>query len=206
MDWFNDFVPTLDADSHLTDINYDQEEYAHANNIRLLEMRTAMGFPPLSAAHSQGAVRWFGSVEALERPLRADHSELTDLCNVWSQTLWDPRSSEGPPKKVHRLAIDERQKDILTTWIAGNPEPYPSRKEKITLASSTGLSVDQISGWFTRTRQRALKRVEPAALEMPPATTTSPVPNGMLATTMGRQCPFQPMSYHRLPPERTRNQ
>ncbi|KAI0183526.1 hypothetical protein EV127DRAFT_446749 [Xylaria flabelliformis] len=59
--------------------------------------------------------------------------------------------------KPRRVLINDHQKAILTEWIVNNP--YPSRDDRITLAHSTGLTMNQVSNWFTRTRQRTLKRI-----------------------------------------------
>ncbi|KAI0966581.1 hypothetical protein F4678DRAFT_484194 [Xylaria arbuscula] len=69
-------------------------------------------------------------------------------------------SPENPTQRARRTTINRRQKGILTDWIARSPEPYPSREDKVGLATVTGLSVDQVSGWFTRIRQRGLLRVQ----------------------------------------------
>ncbi|KAI1308080.1 hypothetical protein F5Y03DRAFT_351136 [Xylaria venustula] len=94
------------------------------------------------------------------------------------------RGSENPTQRARRTTINQRQKEILTDWIARNPEPYPSREEKVSLAIATGLSVHQVSGWFTRTRQRGLSRMRSnAQAPNPSGITTSPMtlelrPNG----------------------------
>lgn len=74
-----------------------------------------------------------------------------------------PRCPDIPSETTRLTRINPRQTEILTVWLAENPEPYPSKDEKMTLSLSTGLSVKQISGWFTRTRQRVLKRAQPNA-------------------------------------------
>ncbi|KAI0199912.1 hypothetical protein F4808DRAFT_430758, partial [Astrocystis sublimbata] len=61
--------------------------------------------------------------------------------------------------KPRWAVFNHRQNSILRKWVASNPEPYPSKEEKDSLANSTGLKVDQISRWFARTRVRKLKRV-----------------------------------------------
>ncbi|KAI0426761.1 hypothetical protein F5Y09DRAFT_345343 [Xylaria sp. FL1042] len=80
----------------------------------------------------------------------------------------DLRSTDDPTDKIRRTTINRHQKEILTNWIAVNPEPYPSKEEKEMLATATGLSIKQISGWFTRTRQRVLQRVQSNALVATP--------------------------------------
>ncbi len=77
-------------------------------------------------------------------------------------------SPENPTASIRRTAINQSQKGILADWIARNPEPYPSREDKVILATATGLSVNQISGWFSRKRQRGLKRVQSNAPVLTP--------------------------------------
>ncbi|KAI0508467.1 hypothetical protein F5B22DRAFT_398578 [Xylaria bambusicola] len=67
---------------------------------------------------------------------------------------------ENQTEKIRRITINQQQKQILTNWITRNSEPYPSREDKANLATATGLSIDQVSGWFTRTRQRQLQRIQ----------------------------------------------
>ncbi|KAI0554348.1 hypothetical protein F4679DRAFT_354372 [Xylaria curta] len=73
--------------------------------------------------------------------------------------IGDRNPTERTARKTRRVFIDDRQKSILTEWISNNPEPYPSKEDKMNLAYSTGLTLNQISSWFTRTRQRRLNRV-----------------------------------------------
>jgi hypothetical protein len=42
--------------------------------------------------------------------------------------------------------------------------PFPQQKDKVALASSTGLSVRQVETWFSRTRQRKLTRADISGL------------------------------------------
>ncbi|KAI0455240.1 hypothetical protein F5B21DRAFT_210029 [Xylaria acuta] len=70
-----------------------------------------------------------------------------------------PDATSEPTSKPRRVVLNNRQKAILDEWIANNPEPYPSKEDKIILATSTGLTSNQVSSWFTRTRQRRLNRI-----------------------------------------------
>ncbi|KAI0859139.1 hypothetical protein F4860DRAFT_278833 [Xylaria cubensis] len=78
----------------------------------------------------------------------------------------DHNATGKPASKPRRVFIDERQKAILNEWIDNNPEPYPSKEDKMSLAYSTGLTLNQISSWFTRTRQRKLNRVHVTSTSM----------------------------------------
>ncbi|KAI0468311.1 hypothetical protein F4859DRAFT_211223 [Xylaria cf. heliscus] len=69
---------------------------------------------------------------------------------------------DEPTNKPRRVFINDHQKAILNGWITENPEPYPSKQDKANLASSTGLTLKQISSWFARTRQRKLNRIHVA--------------------------------------------
>ena len=59
-----------------------------------------------------------------------------------------------------RTRFSNSQKDILERWISDHPEPYPTRNEYLELSQKTGLEVRQIRLWFTRTRQRSLRRID----------------------------------------------
>ncbi|KAI1352281.1 hypothetical protein F5Y01DRAFT_324513 [Xylaria sp. FL0043] len=85
-------------------------------------------------------------------------------------------SPENLTTKIRRVTINQHQRGILANWVARNPEPYPSKEDKVDLAAATGLSIDQISGWFTRTRQRQLQRIQSNA----PALTRSGIPNSLV--------------------------
>ncbi|KAK7993078.1 hypothetical protein PG991_016257 [Apiospora marii] len=61
--------------------------------------------------------------------------------------------------RSHRLRISEEQKRHLTDWTSLNPEPYPTKEEKADLSELTGMTVAQVSSWFSRLRQRKLQRV-----------------------------------------------
>ncbi|KAI3320437.1 hypothetical protein HD806DRAFT_538273 [Xylariaceae sp. AK1471] len=52
----------------------------------------------------------------------------------------NPEIPRSPMEESRRTILNSVQKDILTDWITKNPEPYPSREDKITLAALTGLS------------------------------------------------------------------
>lgn len=70
----------------------------------------------------------------------------------------DPISPRTP-----RLKITETQERLLMDWVDRSPEPYPTKEEKVNLASLTDMSVGQLDSWFSRLRQRKLQRVEPPA-------------------------------------------
>ncbi|KAI0861602.1 hypothetical protein F4860DRAFT_475620 [Xylaria cubensis] len=80
--------------------------------------------------------------------------------NMLSPASGALRSPGNPTTRIRRTALNQRQKGILADWVARNSKPYPSKEDKANLATATGLSVKQISGWFARTRQRALPRVQ----------------------------------------------
>ncbi|KAI0815455.1 hypothetical protein GGR55DRAFT_347049 [Xylaria sp. FL0064] len=84
-------------------------------------------------------------------------------------------SPENLNTKTRRVTINQHQRGILANWVARNPEPYPSKEDKVDLAAATGLSVDQVSGWFTRTRQRRLQRIQSNA----PVLTRGETPNSL---------------------------
>lgn len=62
-------------------------------------------------------------------------------------------------QKRVRSRLSRKQTDILNQWLLQHDEPYPTRGDKSTLSKQTGLTVNQISFWFARTRQRKLQRV-----------------------------------------------
>ncbi|KAK7964521.1 hypothetical protein PG988_011495 [Apiospora saccharicola] len=65
-------------------------------------------------------------------------------------------------QQSQRFRISEEQKMHLLDWISRNPEPYPTSEDKANLARITGMTVAQISSWFSRLRQRKLQRVKPS--------------------------------------------
>ncbi|KAI0435531.1 hypothetical protein F4803DRAFT_574546 [Xylaria telfairii] len=83
---------------------------------------------------------------ALINPIETNMDFVVGGSNIIGESTSKPR----------RTIINDRQKSILTKWVASNPEPYPSKEDKISLANSTGLTVKQINGWFMRIRQRKL--------------------------------------------------
>lgn len=64
------------------------------------------------------------------------------------------------PPQTRRLKITESQERLLMDWVDRNPEPYPTKQEKVNLASLTDISATQLDSWFSRLRQRKLQRVE----------------------------------------------
>ncbi|KAJ3569865.1 hypothetical protein NPX13_g5934 [Xylaria arbuscula] len=105
------------------------------------------------------------------RPLTSDDLQLP--------TPKAPKSLANLTAKRSRITINKYQQEILDDWVAKHPEPYPSKEDKIDLAAATGLSVRQVSGWFTRTRQRRLQRVQPDT----PTLTTGGVPIALVTST-----------------------
>lgn len=61
------------------------------------------------------------------------------------------------PGSASRLSTEAIS--ILQDWlIRHHLDPYPNRNEKWQLADSTGLSICQVSCWFSRTRSRKMQR------------------------------------------------
>jgi len=51
--------------------------------------------------------------------------------------------------------------DILKAWLVAHQDrPYPNDAEKQSLASSTGLTVEQIKYWFINARRRLLPKIK----------------------------------------------
>ena len=86
-------------------------------------------------------------------------------------------------KKQQRRRITRKQRGVLETWISSHEQPYPTKTEKISLSHQTGMSVAQISGWFTRTRQRKLKRLPITSSLMKP---TLPLLDGKGLNDLGK--------------------
>ncbi|KAI1747890.1 hypothetical protein F4782DRAFT_519247 [Xylaria castorea] len=113
---------------------------------------------------SESPAEWNGQIspDVMDYWLDFDDgtSEHTNPFETNMDLLIDDHNVTGnPASKPRRVLIDDRQKAVLTEWIANNPEPYPSKEDKMSLAFSTGLTLNQTSSWFTRTRQRRLNRV-----------------------------------------------
>ncbi|KAI0798283.1 hypothetical protein GGR55DRAFT_703509 [Xylaria sp. FL0064] len=77
----------------------------------------------------------------------------------------DQQSSSCVPEvhgvRARRAVLSVTQKDTLDNWILVHPDPYPTKQNKEELSQLTGLSIAQVSSWFSRTRHRKLKRVRP---------------------------------------------
>ncbi|TGJ81414.1 hypothetical protein E0Z10_g7359 [Xylaria hypoxylon] len=69
------------------------------------------------------------------------------------------RDSEVHRVRARRTVLSVAQKAVLENWIFVHANPYPTKQDKEELSQLTGLSIAQISSWFSRTRQRKLKRV-----------------------------------------------
>ncbi|KAK7934520.1 hypothetical protein PG985_000015 [Apiospora marii] len=95
----------------------------------------------------------FLDLDAIELPT---HDDLP--FPLESEVGADP-SSITPNQKPFRLTATQRTH--LVDWVNRHPEPYPTRGEKESLAKLTGLTGAQISSWFSRLRQRKLRRVNP---------------------------------------------
>ncbi|KAK5633831.1 hypothetical protein RRF57_009545 [Xylaria bambusicola] len=77
------------------------------------------------------------------------------------------------PKDARRF--DKTQLDTLNKWVAACTVPYPTRKEKLSLAGRTGLKINQITSWFSRVRQKMLRGTYPKPLQTIHSTTPLPM-------------------------------
>ena len=68
-------------------------------------------------------------------------------------------SEQSRSQRPRRKAFTAAQQKTLTSWFNSNiDKPYPLSTDKLGMSKSTGLSIKQISSWFSRTRQRKFSR------------------------------------------------
>lgn len=74
------------------------------------------------------------------------------------------RGFVGAPAVAYQTSngsVYQRPSNILELWLAEHlSDPYPQREEHQRLADAAGLSVRQVTAWFSRTRQRKLPRCD----------------------------------------------
>ncbi|KAI0537488.1 hypothetical protein GGR58DRAFT_347546 [Xylaria digitata] len=92
-----------------------------------------------------------------------NHNLSLDICQIPVATSGVYQSSSPDPEppviRARRTVLSVAQKTVLENWILDHADPYPTRQDKEELSQLTGLSIAQISSWFSRTRQRKLERV-----------------------------------------------
>ena len=76
----------------------------------------------------------------------------------------DKAKGDGIGPNNTRPRLDQTQLNTLNEWVADCAIPYPTKKEKLSLAERTGLTISQISSWFSRFRQKKLKGTHPKSL------------------------------------------
>ncbi|KAI8626076.1 hypothetical protein F5Y19DRAFT_478907 [Xylariaceae sp. FL1651] len=154
-------LPPMEDYTHVPELSHDGYLDLWSNQLGIspssFQMGTGEEMPQYSLEQP--------SLESLAVPNLQSHvsgnAEGTGATTVLDWMDFDmDLGSAGAMPAVSQHVETNRQKHILANWIATNSEPYPSREEKTTLAASTGLTVKQVSGWFTRTRQRILPRVQ----------------------------------------------
>ncbi|KAI0506849.1 hypothetical protein F5B22DRAFT_622267 [Xylaria bambusicola] len=101
------------------------------------------------------------------------------------------------PKNAQRL--DQTQLDTLNKWVADCNVPYPTRKEKLSLAKHTGLKISQISSWFSRVRQKRLKETHPKPPPIIHATNLHPTDSSSRFTGSPTQSAATTTSPHAAP-------
>jgi hypothetical protein len=79
-----------------------------------------------------------------------------------TKLLQDVKALNGDNSLWRGRQFPDSKKDILKSWfIANRAFPYPTHEEKQKLAIETGLTLQQISDWFSNARRRVLPKIKP---------------------------------------------
>lgn len=100
-------------------------------------------------------------VDAVSAFPQGDDNVQTEHCITDAISNNGNQKSANKDSKCPRRKFNSCQNVILDQWILSHDEPYPTGQDKIGLSQQTGLSVRQVSSWFTRARQRKLQRIDP---------------------------------------------
>jgi hypothetical protein len=108
---------------------------------------------PLNIAPAQPAKRLSSALEmssSEEEP--AKRAQANEEATARTDRLPEPAHA-----KVHRGNLPREAKVLLVDWLRAHIDnPYPSEDEKLRLAARAGMSLAQVSYWFTNARRRYL--------------------------------------------------
>ncbi|KAI1329038.1 hypothetical protein F5Y16DRAFT_131951 [Xylariaceae sp. FL0255] len=168
IDWMN-IDTAFDGEDLLLGAALDQEMGDQAHSIRCPPTSANIGTNQIEVQQSNNwdCQNYLNEIFSHTVHTESDENTIHRNGNM-EPPSFIPKSQERTHVMPRRLTINKRQKNILNHWISRNPELYPSREEKRNLSTSTGLTINQISGWFVRARQRSLKRVQSNALTAAP--------------------------------------
>ncbi|KAI8633315.1 hypothetical protein F5Y19DRAFT_295895 [Xylariaceae sp. FL1651] len=87
------------------------------------------------------------------------NNTLATYSEIEAMSASESQESQTNNSYSRRTRLNSSQRRVLELWISSHDEPYPTKDDKIVLSEQTGLSIDQVSSWFSRTRQRKLQRI-----------------------------------------------